>query len=171
MAKQPIPKKPSKPAKPAKAAKPAPPKGGKSGKKAKPEAKPEPKAEKRPAAQKPAASNGKSAGKDAKEKDVKEMPPKKAAPELSPKILHLVSEEMAIEEAELTATASFKEDLGLDEIDIAELLMQAEQSFGVGPFSEADWESCETVNDYVELIEKRMAAKGGKKAGKKPGKA
>jgi len=92
-------------------------------------------------------------------------PPKPIKPrsDLATKIVHLIAEEMAIEEAELTATASFKEDLGLDEIDVAELLMQAEHAFGVHAFSEADWESCETVDDFVQLITRRVEAKRGKK--------
>lgn len=89
---------------------------------------------------------------------------KKPRTDLAAKILHLIAEEMAIEEAELTATASFKEDLNLDEIDVAELLMQSELAFSVHPFSEADWDACETVGDFIQLIEKRVAAKRGKKA-------
>ncbi len=80
------------------------------------------------------------------------------------KIVHLIAEEMAVEEAELTPNASFKDDLHLDEIDVAELLMQAEHAFGVGPFSESDWEKCATVEDFVHLVSKRIEAKRGRKA-------
>jgi acyl carrier protein len=93
-------------------------------------------------------------------------PPAKAAkprPELTAKITHLIAEEMAVEEAELTPSAAFKEDLGLDEIDVAELLMQSETSFDLSPFNDEDWESCETVGDLTSLIEKRVAAKRSKK--------
>lgn len=93
------------------------------------------------------------------------LPPPKPRPVLNPKILHLISEEMAIEEAELTANASFKDDLNLDEIDVAELLMQAESTFEVHPFNEEDWESCETVGDYVRMVETRIEGKR-KKSGK-----
>ena len=119
---------------------------------------------------KPAAAPGKSAA--AKPAAAPSAPAKPAPPppkpikprsDLDVKIVHLIAEEMAIEEAELTSTASFKEDLGLDEIDVAELLMQAEQAFGVHAFSEADWESCETVDDFVQLITRRVEAKRGKK--------
>lgn len=93
-------------------------------------------------------------------------PPAKAAkprPELTAKITHLIAEEMAVEEAELTPSASFKEDLGLDEIDVAELLMQSESSFDLSPFNDEDWEGCETVGDLTNLIEKRVAAKRSRK--------
>jgi acyl carrier protein len=83
--------------------------------------------------------------------------------DLGDKIVHLIAEEMAVEEAELTPNASFKDDLHLDEIDVAELLMQAEHAFGVGPFSESDWEKCATVEDFVQLVGKRVEAKRSRK--------
>ncbi|MGH9482639.1 MAG: acyl carrier protein [Terriglobales bacterium] len=91
-----------------------------------------------------------------------------ARAELAGKVLHLIAEEMAVEEAELTPTASFKEDLSLDEIDVAEILMQAELAFGVHPFSEADWEGCATVDDMVQLITRRVEGKRGKRAAARP---
>jgi len=122
-----------------------------------------------PASSKPGTTPGKPAAKPAATPSAPAKPappppkPIKPRSDLAAKIVHLIAEEMAIEEAELTSTASFKEDLGLDEIDVAELLMQAEQAFGVHAFSEADWESCETVDDFVQLITRRVEAKRGKK--------
>lgn len=89
---------------------------------------------------------------------------KKPRPDLGARVAHLIAEEMAIEEAEISPASSFKEDLNLDEIDVAELLMQAEVEFSLHPFSEADWEACDTVGDLTQLIEKRVAAKRAKKA-------
>jgi acyl carrier protein len=92
--------------------------------------------------------------------------PAKPAPrsDLGNKIVHLIAEEMAVEEAELTPNASFKDDLHLDEIDVAELLMQAEHAFGVGPFSESDWEKCATVEDFIRMVSKRVEAKRSRKS-------
>jgi acyl carrier protein len=115
-------------------------------------------------AEKPVPAPAPKPGKAKAEKPAPPPPPK-PRPVLNPKILHLISEEMAIEEAELTANASFKDDLNLDEIDVAELLMQAEVTFEIHPFNEEDWESCETVGDYVRMVETRMEGKR-KKAGK-----
>ncbi|MGH9477209.1 MAG: phosphopantetheine-binding protein [Terriglobales bacterium] len=86
--------------------------------------------------------------------------------ELEGKLVHMIAEEMAIEEAELTSGASFKEDLNLDEIDVAELLMQTESQFGVHPFDESDWEACATVGEFLTLVSKRVEAKRSRKAGK-----
>jgi|GEM_PF-3421239 len=102
-------------------------------------------------------------------------PPPKPAPvdkktkqqqEFEAKMLHMVAEEMAIEEAELTLNANFREDLKLDEIDIAELLMQAETTHNVAPFNEADWEACVTIADFLRMVGKRVEAKRARKAGK-----
>lgn len=99
-------------------------------------------------------------------------PPPKPAPvdkktkqqqEFESKMLHMVAEEMAIEEAELTLNANFREDLKLDEIDIAELLMQAETTQNIAPFSEADWEACVTVADFLRMVGKRVEAKRARK--------
>lgn len=99
-------------------------------------------------------------------------PPPKPAPvdkktkqqqEFESKMLHMVAEEMAIEEAELTLNANFREDLKLDEIDIAELLMQAETTHNIAPFSEADWEACVTVADFLRMVGKRVEAKRARK--------
>ena len=86
--------------------------------------------------------------------------------EFEAKMLHMVAEEMAIEEAELTLNANFREDLKLDEIDIAELLMQAETTHNVAPFNEADWEACVTIADFLRMVGKRVEAKRARKAGK-----
>ncbi|HET9783744.1 MAG TPA: hypothetical protein VFP94_02175 [Terriglobales bacterium] len=99
-------------------------------------------------------------------------PPPKPAPvdkktkqqqEFEAKMLHMVAEEMAIEEAELTLNANFREDLKLDEIDIAELLMQAEITYSIAPFSEADWEACGTIADFLRMVGKRVEAKRARK--------
>jgi acyl carrier protein len=105
--------------------------------------------------------NGKANRATATPKAPKPAPPRN---DLADKIVHLIAEEMAVEEAELTPNASFKDDLHLDEIDVAELLMQAEHAFGVGPFSESDWENCATVEDFVRLVSKRVEAKRGRKS-------
>jgi len=109
------------------------------------------------------ATPPKSAAKPA----VPEAPPlpkiTKAEAELMGKILHLISETMAVEEASLTPNASFRDELQIDEIDIAELLMQTEIDFGLHSFSEADWDRIQTVDDFVQLVMKRVEAKRGRR--------
>lgn len=127
----------------------------------------------------PAAKNGKNgAAKAAKPQPPPKAakaapaPPPKPAPvdkktkqqqEFEAKMLHMVAEEMAIEEAELTLSANFREDLKLDEIDIAELLMQAETTHNIAPFNEADWDACVTIADFLRMVGKRVEAKRARK--------
>lgn len=64
----------------------------------------------------------------------------------------LIVEELNIEEAEITETASFKEDLGVDSLDLFELVMSLEEKFGVEIPTE-DLENLLTVGDVVKYIE------------------
>ena len=88
--------------------------------------------------------------------------------EQASRILHLISEEMAIEEAELSPHVSFSDDLNLDEIDIAELLMQAERQLGAREFSDAEWEEVRTVGDYLQIVEQHLERKPRLKLAPKP---
>lgn len=100
----------------------------------------------------------------------------KSAEAVHAQLTHLIAEEMAIEEAELTPESSLLEDHGLDEIDVAELLLCAEEQLGAREFGEDDWEDCRSVGDYLRIagehLEKKAEkrAKSDKKAKPTPGK-
>lgn len=64
----------------------------------------------------------------------------------------LIVEELNIAEANVTPEASFKEDLGVDSLDLFELVMSLEDKFGVEIPSE-DLENLLTVDDVVKYIE------------------
>lgn len=64
----------------------------------------------------------------------------------------LIVEELNIEEEKITETATFKEDLGVDSLDLFELVMSLEDKFGVEIPSE-DLEALLTVGDVVKYIE------------------
>jgi len=51
--------------------------------------------------------------------------------------------------------ASFLDDLGADSLDIVEIVMAAEEEFGVS-ISEAELEKIDTVGDLVDLIMKKL---------------
>jgi acyl carrier protein len=84
-------------------------------------------------------------------------------PHFTAKIVNLIAESMAIEEAELTPNASFIEDLHLDEIDIAELFARAEEELGAREFDDGDWEECHTVGEFVQLVASHLEKKGKSK--------
>ena len=64
-----------------------------------------------------------------------------------------------LDEAEVTPSASFQEDLGADSLDVVELVMQFEEAFDL-EIPDEDAEKIKTVKDATDYIEKN--AKGGK---------
>jgi acyl carrier protein len=74
------------------------------------------------------------------------------------KVKQIIVEQLQVDEAEVTPTASFQEDLGADSLDVVELVMQFEEAFDLEiPDEEA--EKIKTVQDAVDYIKKN--AKGG----------
>jgi acyl carrier protein len=67
------------------------------------------------------------------------------------KVREIVAEQLGKDANEITAGASFIDDLGADSLDIVELVMKMEEEFGIEiPDEEA--EKIKTVNDVVEYI-------------------
>jgi acyl carrier protein len=67
------------------------------------------------------------------------------------KVKEIVAEQLGKDANEITAGASFIDDLGADSLDIVELVMKMEEEFGIEiPDEEA--EKIKTVNDVVEYI-------------------
>ena len=64
----------------------------------------------------------------------------------------LVSEQFALEPAEVTMETSFEEDLGADSVDLVELVMAMEEEFEVGEVQEEDLGKLKTVGDAVNYI-------------------
>ncbi|MBN2247423.1 MAG: acyl carrier protein [Coriobacteriia bacterium] len=71
--------------------------------------------------------------------------------EIFAKVKDVIVDQLSVDEDDVTAEASFFDDLGADSLDIVELVMALEDSFGVSiPDEEA--ESIKTVGDAVEYI-------------------
>lgn len=71
--------------------------------------------------------------------------------EIFEKVKAVVVEQLNADETDVTAEASFIDDLGADSLDIVELVMALEESFGISiPDEEA--ESIKTVGDAVAYI-------------------
>ena len=62
----------------------------------------------------------------------------------------LVSEQFAMEPAEVTMDTSFEEDLGADSVDLVELVMAMEEEFDMGEANED--ELAQTAEDEVKAI-------------------
>lgn len=72
------------------------------------------------------------------------------------RVRKVVVEQLSVEEAEVTADASFTADLGADSLDTVELVMAFEEEFGCEiPDEEA--EKIATVKDAVTYIQSHSA--------------
>jgi acyl carrier protein len=69
------------------------------------------------------------------------------------KVKQLISEQLGVDEAEVTPSASFVDDLGADSLDQVELVMALEEAFDL-EISDTDAEKIRTVQDAIDYIEK-----------------
>jgi acyl carrier protein len=70
------------------------------------------------------------------------------------KVKTIIVEQLSVDEAEVTPSASFIDDLGADSLDIVELVMALEEGFGIEIPDEAS-DKIGTVKDAIEYIEAR----------------
>ena len=74
------------------------------------------------------------------------------------RVKQIIVEQLGVDEAEVTAKASFVDDLGADSLDTVELVMAFEEAFEVEiPDEEA--EKIRTVQDAISYIEAHAKAK------------
>lgn len=71
------------------------------------------------------------------------------------KLKDLIVEQLNVVPEKVTLNASFTKDLGADSLDIIELLMAAEEEFGLDIENE-DVTKIETIKDAVEYLEKHL---------------
>ena len=67
------------------------------------------------------------------------------------KVKKIIAEQLGVEEDEVTAEASFIEDLGADSLDTVELIMAFEEEFGI-EIPEEDAEKIATVQNAIDYI-------------------
>ena len=79
--------------------------------------------------------------------------------EIVEKVKQIISEQLGVEEAEVTPSASFTDDLGADSLDQVELVMALEENFDIEIPDDAA-EKIRTVQDAIDYIGKH--SKGGK---------
>jgi acyl carrier protein len=71
------------------------------------------------------------------------------------KIKAIIVEQLGVEESEVTAEASFIEDLGADSLDIVELVMALEEEFDL-VIPDEDAEKIRTVGDAIKYIQEHQ---------------
>ncbi len=72
--------------------------------------------------------------------------------EIAKKIVKIVVEKLGVDEVEVTAEASFANDLGADSLDTVELIMEFEKEFNISIPDEAA-EKIVTVGDAISYLE------------------
>ena len=69
------------------------------------------------------------------------------------KIISIIREQLNIEDAEITEETSFKDDLGVDSLDLLELVMAFEEEYNI-ELNPEELEGIVTVGDIAEFIKK-----------------
>ena len=71
------------------------------------------------------------------------------------KIKSIVADQLGVDEDQVTADASFIDDLGADSLDTVELIMAFEEEFDV-EIPDEDAQKIKTVKDVIEYIESKQ---------------
>lgn len=70
------------------------------------------------------------------------------------KVKKIIIDQLDVTEDEVTAQASFVDDLGADSLDTVEMVMAFEEEFGI-EIPDEDAEKIKTVQDAVDYINKK----------------
>ena len=72
---------------------------------------------------------------------------------IAEQVTKIIVDKLGVDESEVTAEASFTNDLGADSLDTVELIMEFEKEFDISiPDEQA--ENIQTVGDAIEYLEK-----------------
>jgi acyl carrier protein len=85
--------------------------------------------------------------------------------EIVEKVKAIISEQLGVDEAEITPSASFTDDLGADSLDQVELVMALEEAYGL-EIGDEDVEDMKTVQNAIDYIDKNAKHARPAKAGK-----
>lgn len=78
--------------------------------------------------------------------------------EIKNKIKDIIVDENYVDASEVTDTANFEDDLGLDSFDLVYLIIKIEKEFSIS-ISDDEAEKVSCLNDCVELAEKYVNQK------------
>ncbi|MBR6546351.1 MAG: acyl carrier protein [Clostridia bacterium] len=71
------------------------------------------------------------------------------------KVKALLIEELSIKAEDITPSAELSSDLGINSLDLADLILQCEERFGI-VIDDEDVHTLITVGDIVEYLEKQI---------------
>jgi acyl carrier protein len=86
------------------------------------------------------------------------MAPDDRDKQIAEKVKQIIVEQLGVDEAEVTPSASFVDDLGADSLDTVELVMAFEEAFDI-EIPDEDAEKIRTVQDAIDYIVKNSKGK------------
>jgi acyl carrier protein len=78
--------------------------------------------------------------------------------DLEAKVRKIIADRLQVDEASVTTTASFVEDLGADSLDLVELVMAFEEEFKL-EIPDQDAETMKTVGTAVDYLKGKLDGK------------
>ena len=71
--------------------------------------------------------------------------------EVFERVKEVLTEQLGVDEGEITDDASFQEDLDADSLDLVELIMELEDQFGI-KISDEDAQKIQTIGQAVDYV-------------------
>lgn len=71
-------------------------------------------------------------------------------------ICEIIADQIGIEASSISETASFREDLGIDSLDLFEIVMQLEEKYEI-EIDSSELENVKNVKDVMEFLSKKTA--------------
>ena len=75
--------------------------------------------------------------------------------DIEQRVKELIMEKVGVDESKIVTNASFGDDLGLDSLDLVELVMAIEEKFGC-EISDEDQMKIQKVGDAIDYIKKHL---------------
>ena len=76
--------------------------------------------------------------------------------DIATRVKKIIVDKLGVDENEVTAEASFTNDLGADSLDTVELIMEFERAFNI-TIEDTDAEKIQTVGAAIEYLESRAS--------------